>query len=102
MATAADRPSHFPTYAVFICEKMPRVFHAAPRPSGGEEVLMLRRWLEDHFRFVRAFLLILAGLNLWISYTIFSDHPVMATANAVMAVALAWGVILSWGTYRSP
>ncbi len=62
---------------------------------------MLRHWLENHFKLVGAFLMVLAALNLWVSYTIFPDHPVMATANAVMAVVLALGVILSWGTQRS-
>lgn len=57
---------------------------------------MLRQWTDDHFKLVGTFLLVLAGLNLWVSYTIFSDHPIMAAANAAMAVILALGVILSW------
>lgn len=57
---------------------------------------MFRRWVDDHFKFVAAFLLILAALNLWISYTLFADHPIMAAANATMAVILAIGVVMSW------
>lgn len=31
---------------------------------------MFRRWVDDHFKLVGAFLLILAALNLLISYTL--------------------------------
>jgi membrane protein CcdC involved in cytochrome C biogenesis len=60
---------------------------------------MFRRWVDDHFKLVRAFLLILAALNILVSYTLFTDHPIMAAANATMALILAVGVIMSW---RSP
>ncbi len=57
---------------------------------------MFRRWVDDHFKLVGTFLLILAGLNLLISYTLFPEHPIMALANATMAVILAVGVLMSW------
>jgi hypothetical protein len=60
------------------------------------ELFVLRQWLDDHFKFVGTFLLILAVLNGWISYTIFPEHPIMALANGAMAAMLALGVILSW------
>ncbi len=40
--------------------------------------------------------MILAALNLLVSYTLFPDHPIMAAANAAMALILAVGVIMSW------
>jgi hypothetical protein len=44
---------------------------------------------------VEAFLLILAAPNLLVSYT-FPDHPVMAMADATMAVVLAVGATMYW------
>jgi hypothetical protein len=58
--------------------------------------MKFRRWADDHFKPVGAFLLILAALNLLVSYTLFPDHPVMAAANATMALILGVGVIMSW------
>ncbi len=55
-----------------------------------------REWVADHQRIVSVFFLALAALNGWISYTIYSQHPVMATANAAMAAILVLGVILTW------
>lgn len=57
---------------------------------------MFRRWVDDHFKLVGAFLLILAALNLLVSYILFPSHPLMAAANATMAVILAVGVVMSW------
>lgn len=74
---------------------------AIRRRNCEEEIFMVTKWLEGHPRLVGIFLLILAALNGWISYTIFYEHPIMAAANAAMAVLLATGVILSWRTERS-
>ncbi len=53
-------------------------------------------WMADHRRIVGMFFLALAALNGWISYTIYSQHPYMALANATMAAILVVGVILAW------
>jgi hypothetical protein len=79
-----------------VCETMRWVAHTSPGSIRGKELLALKRWLDDHFKLAGTFLLILAGLNGWISYTIFPEYPIMAAANAVMAGTLAVGVILSW------
>lgn len=57
---------------------------------------MFTRWVDEHFKLDGAFLLILAGLNLLVSSILFSDHPIMAAANATMAVILAVAVMMSW------
>lgn len=57
---------------------------------------MFRGWVDDHFKLVGAFLLILAALNLLVSYILFPSHPIMAAANATMTLILAVGVIMSW------
>ncbi len=57
---------------------------------------MLRDWVGEHHRAVCTFLFALAVLNGWISYTIYSQHPLMALANAAMAAVLVLGVILTW------
>lgn len=56
---------------------------------------MVRRWVDDHFKVVAAFLLILAALNLLVSYMLFPSHSLMVAANATMAVILGLGVIMS-------
>lgn len=58
--------------------------------------MTVRDWIAGHRRIVCIFLLALAGLNGWISYTIYSEHPGMAVANAAMAGALLLGVLLTW------
>lgn len=63
---------------------------------------MLRDWIADHRHVAAVFLLLLAGLNAWISYTIYPQHPHMALANAAMAAVLVLGVILTWPTAGSP
>jgi hypothetical protein len=59
---------------------------------------MLKKWLEEHLKLVGVLLLGLATLNGWVAYAIFPEHPIMASANAAMAVVIALGVALSWGT----
>lgn len=46
---------------------------------------MFRHWVDDHFKLVGAFLLILAALDLLVSDTLFPEPPIMAAANAAMA-----------------
>jgi hypothetical protein len=70
----------------------------APQKTHAEGTFMLKRWLEEHCKFFGVLLLGLAALNGWVAYAIFSDHPIMASANAAMAVVIALGVALSWGT----
>ncbi len=46
---------------------------------------------KEHVRvssWLRLYLIALALLNLWISYTIRAEHPVQATVNAAMAAVL--------------
>ena len=50
---------------------------------------MLKKWLEEHLKLFGVLLLFLAALNGWVAYAIFSDHPIMASANAAMAVVIA-------------
>jgi uncharacterized membrane protein len=57
---------------------------------------MVRDWIGKHQRIVSVFFLVLAALNGWVSYTIFSQHPIMALTNAAMALVLVVGVILTW------
>lgn len=57
---------------------------------------MLKRWLEEHYKFFGVLLLILAALNGWVAYTIFPEHPIMAAANATMALVIVLGVVLLW------
>lgn len=58
---------------------------------------MLKEWFEEHYELVRVLLLVLAAINGWMAYAIFPEHPIMASANAAMAVVIALGVILLWG-----
>jgi hypothetical protein len=50
---------------------------------------MVRHWVDNHFKLVGAFLVILAALNLLVSCALFASHSLMAAANATMAVILA-------------
>ncbi len=61
-----------------------------------KETKGLTEWVGDHPAIVRVFLLALAALNPWISYTIYSQHPLIASLNAAMTAVLALGVILTW------
>ncbi len=61
-----------------------------------KETKGLTEWVGDHPAAVRVFLLALVVLNGWISYTIYSEHPLMALLNATMALVLVVGVILTW------
>ncbi len=58
---------------------------------------MLKRWLEEHYKFFGVLLLVQAVLNGWVAYAIFLDHPLMALGNGAMAVVIVVGVILLWG-----
>ena len=58
---------------------------------------MMKRWFEDHHKLFGVLLLILAGLNGWAAYSIFSEHPIMALANGAMAFVIVLGVILLRG-----
>ena len=58
---------------------------------------MLKEWFEEHFKLFGVLLLMMAALNAWVAYAIFPEHPIMASANAAMAVVIALGVILLWG-----
>jgi hypothetical protein len=62
---------------------------------------MLQKWIEKHFKLFGILLLVVAALNGWVAYAIFPEHPIMASANGAMAVVIALGVALSWGT-REP
>ncbi len=58
-----------------------------------KETKGLTEWVGDHPAIVRVFLL---ALNAWISYTIYSQHPLIASLNAAMTAVLVLGVILTW------
>jgi hypothetical protein len=58
----------------------------------------MKKWLGEHLKLFGILLLVLSALNGWVAYAIFSDHPIMGSANAAMAVVIALGVALSWGT----
>jgi hypothetical protein len=62
------------------------------KPERG--VFMLRKWLEEDYKALSVLLLVLAALNGWIAYAILHEHPVMALANAAMAVVIVLGVII--------
>lgn len=63
---------------------------------------MLRDCIADHRHVAAVFLLLLAGLNAWSSYTLFPQHPYLALADAAMAAVLVVGVIVPWPTTGSP
>ena len=56
---------------------------------------MRKEWLEEHYKALRALLLVLAALNGWIAYAIFPEHHILASANGAMAVVIIGAVILS-------
>ena len=41
-------------------------------------------------------LLVLAPIDGWMAYTRYAQHPIMASANATMAVAIVAAVVLFW------
>ena len=57
---------------------------------------MLKEWFEEHFKLFGVLLLMMAALNAWVAYAIFPEHPIMASANAAMAVAILLGVVVFW------
>ncbi len=57
---------------------------------------MLKEWFEEHYELVRVLQLVLAAINGWVAYAIFSEHPLMALANGAMAVAILLGVLVFW------
>ena len=57
---------------------------------------MRKEWLEDHYKALRVLLLVLAALNGWIAFAILPEHPILASANCGMAVAIIFGVLSSW------
>ncbi len=70
---------------------------AGTKPKeGGDETIMLRRWMIEHRRSVYVIFLVLAALNGWASYKMFQAWPLFAIPNAVMAALLALFVISTW------
>ncbi len=61
---------------------------------------MLKEWFEDHYKLLKVVLVVLAALNGWIAYAIFPEHPIMASANASMAVVIIAGISFSWRAGR--
>jgi uncharacterized SAM-binding protein YcdF (DUF218 family) len=45
-------------------------------------------------------LLVLAPINGWMAYTLYRQHPIMASANAAAAVVIVPGVIFFWRAGR--
>jgi len=45
-------------------------------------------------------LLVLAPINGWVAYTLYRQHPIMASANAAVAVVIVPCVILFWRAGR--
>jgi hypothetical protein len=45
-------------------------------------------------------LLVLAPINGWMAYTLYAQHPIMASANGALAVVIVSGVILFWRAGR--
>ena len=50
---------------------------------------------RDH-RALGIMLVILAPVNAWMAYTLYPQHPLMASASAGMAVVIVAGVVLFW------
>lgn len=57
---------------------------------------MFKKWIEKHFKLFGVLLLIMAGLNGWVAYSIVLEHPMMAIANAVTAVVIVLDVVRFW------
>lgn len=57
---------------------------------------MLKKWIEKRLKLFRILLLVLALLNVWVAFSIVLEHPIMALANAVIAVAIVLGVVRFW------
>jgi len=45
-------------------------------------------------------LLVLAPINGWMAYTLYAQHPIMASANAAAVVVIVPGVIFFWRAGR--
>jgi hypothetical protein len=45
-------------------------------------------------------LLVLASINGWMAYTLYAQHPIMASANAAVVVVIVPGVIFFWRAGR--
>ncbi len=64
--------------------------------EGGDETIMLRRWMMEHRRSVYVIFLALAALNGWAAFSMRWPHPLMALANGAMAALLVLFVISTW------
>ncbi len=62
---------------------------------------MSKKWIEKHFKLFGVLLLIMAGLNAWVAYEIFAQHPLITLTNGVMAIVIVVGVMLLWGAGKS-
>jgi len=56
----------------------------------------MNKWFEEHHKLLRVVLLVLAALNGWTAYAIFSVHPILALANGALAAVIVRVVVLSW------
>ena len=71
--------------------------HLCCQATTAKGILVFKKWVENHFKFFIALLLILAAVNTWVASEIFPDYPIMGLANGTMALVIVVGVILLWG-----
>ena len=71
--------------------------HLCCQATAAKGILVLKKWIEKHFKLFRVLLLILAAVNTWVASEIFPDYPIIGLANGTMAIVIVVGVILLWG-----
>ena len=57
---------------------------------------MQKHLFEKLHQVLGLLLLVLAPINGWMAYTLYAQHPIMASANVAVAVVTVPGVILFW------
>lgn len=71
--------------------------HLCCQATAAKGILVLKKWIEKHFKLFRVLLLILAAVNTWVASEILPHYPIMGLANGTMAIVIVVGVILLWG-----
>lgn len=61
---------------------------------------MQKHLFERVHQILGILLLILAPINGWMAYTLYAQHPIMASANGALAVVIVAGVALFWRSGR--
>ena len=57
---------------------------------------MQKHLFEKLHQVLGILLLVLAPINGWMTYKLYAQHPIMASANVAVAVVTVPGVILFW------